>query len=130
MVNILKDKPEVSVTVLVRDAEKAKKLFGDRVHIAVGDVEKLETVEAVFKGTFDRVFLLTNSYHIEGKIAALAKASHVKQLVKVSCWLAAQDQTPGSIFAQHAVAEQEVIRTGISWVILRPADFMQVIRKI
>src|SRR5690242_11033516 len=83
LVNLIKEKAEV--TVFVRDAAKATKAFGQSVKVAIGDSEKVETVEAALKAGFDRLFLLTNSpARVEPKIAALAKAAGVKQLVKLS----------------------------------------------
>jgi len=126
LVKQLRDKPGVSISVLARDPEKAKKLFGSDGKVAVlkGDVTELSTVETALKEGFDRVFILTNAYEKEGGIARASKAANVKQIVKISCWLAGTHQEPGSIFAQHAQAEIDVAASGVPWVFLRPADFM------
>jgi len=116
---------KAQVSVLARNIEKAKKLYPDGVTVLEGDLEKFDTITAALKHGFERLFILTTNYGIEGKIAQQAKAAGVQLIVKISCWLAAVSEEPGSIYAQHAEAEQAVAAAGVPWVFLRPADFMQ-----
>jgi len=124
LVHLLKEK--AAVTVIVRDVEKAKKLFGDKVQYAKGDFNEHASFEAAFKaGGFHRFFLLSFRQDLEGAVAHLAKAHGVKQIVKISCIEASVGAEPGSILHGHGAAEAEVLKAGVPTVFLRPHDFMQ-----
>ena len=60
--------------VFVRDAEKARPRFGERVDIFVGDLEDAETLKAALEGV-DELFLVNTGPRIPARDEAVAKAA-------------------------------------------------------
>jgi uncharacterized protein YbjT (DUF2867 family) len=72
--------------VFVRDAEKARSRFGDRVEVFVGDLADPAALNAALGG-IDELFLVNIGPQIPARdeaAAKAAKASGVKHLVKLS----------------------------------------------
>lgn len=114
------------VRVFARNADKARKAFGDRVAIAQGDFAQPETLQAAMQGV-DKVFLLSppaadQVAHQHAAIEAAKKAG-VKHVVKLSGHLASPSAR-ASFLRWHAETEQELQRSGLAWTILRPPVFM------
>jgi len=121
-------KGEHKVVVVSRDVEKARKLYGDRVTIARGDVSDAKSIETVLTGA-DRLFFLTPSNakqpELEAGLARIAKEKGVQHIVKLSVFGAGSQWPHDSLFRWHALAEDEVVKVGVPYTFLRPNLFMQ-----
>ena len=119
------DKP---VRVLVRDADKAKRLFAPQVEIAVGDLEQPETLKAALEGV-ERALLIPanspNQVQQERNFIEAAQRAKVQHLVKFSALGADLPNPPVSFLRWHAEAEQILRDSGIPFTIVRPTTFMQ-----
>src|SRR5580692_5975989 len=72
--------------ILVRDLDKARARFGDRVDVARGDLEDARSLTPALAGA-DALFLVNSGPELaarDGAAAAAAKSAGVKQLVKLS----------------------------------------------
>lgn len=106
--------------VFVRDAKKARRLFGDRVEIRVGD---LADISGALDGIRD-LFLLNSGPDLEvrDRAAALAaKAAGVRHLVKLSTLDVSSGVGTGP---WHARGEQAVRESGVPFTFIRPSAFM------
>lgn len=95
LVRILTEKG-VATTAFVRDEAKAKASLPG-AQFAKGDIEDLASFRKAIVG-HDRLFLLTNRQDLEVGLAVAAQEAGVKQIVRISCWLAAAGHDNGSIF--------------------------------
>lgn len=106
--------------VFVRDAKKARKLFGDRVEIRVGDLADLS-------GALDGVrelFLLNSGPDLEIRdraAAFAAKAAGVRHLVKLSTLDVSTGVGTGS---WHARGEDAIRESGVPFTFIRSSAFM------
>jgi uncharacterized protein YbjT (DUF2867 family) len=76
------DRPQI----FVRDLEKARARYGDRVDIAVGDLAHAESLLAALEG-IGALFLVNSGPELANRDTAaanVAKASGVKNLVRLS----------------------------------------------
>jgi uncharacterized protein YbjT (DUF2867 family) len=109
--------------VFVRDAQKARSLFGDRVEVFVGDLADAESLRAALKGV-DEFFLVNTGPEIPARDEAAANAASaagVKHLVKLS----SMDVQQGlAIGAWHERGEAAVRASGVSFTFVRPTGFM------
>jgi uncharacterized protein YbjT (DUF2867 family) len=109
--------------VFVRNAQKAKSLFGDRVHIFVGDLADPESLSTALKGV-DEFFLVNTGPGIPARdeaAAEAAKAAGVKHLVKLS----SMDVQHGlAIGAWHERGEAAIRDSGVPFTFVRPTGFM------
>lgn len=106
--------------VFVRDAKKARRLFGDRVEIRVGD---LADISGALDGIRD-LFLLNSGPDLEvrDRAAALAaKAAGVRHLVKLSTLDVSSGVGTGP---WHARGEQAVRESGVPFTFIRASAFM------
>jgi uncharacterized protein YbjT (DUF2867 family) len=112
--------------VLTRNPERARTLLGP-VDCAVGDLSRPETIVKALAGA-DAAFLLSpldpSLPAWETGFARAAKKAGVKRLVKLSA-LGADPRSPAAIPHWHGEAEEEVMRAGVPFTILRPAAFYQ-----
>ncbi|NRQ32748.1 SDR family oxidoreductase [Nonomuraea sp. NN258] len=111
------------VRVLVRDAAKAP----SGVDVAVGDLDRPETLERAFRGV-DTLWLLT-PFGPQAPHAAMnglwaARNAGVRHVVRLSAIGAAHD-APTRNGRLHALSEAELAASGLGWTIIRPAFFMQ-----
>ena len=118
---------DAPVRVLVRDADKARATFGDRVDIVSGDLRDASSVGVALKGV-DRVFL--NSPSLDGfidlqrPIIDAASAAGVGHLVRLSVVGAAPDATT-SYGRGHFALDEHLKASTLTWTILQPNGFMQ-----
>ena len=109
--------------VFVRDAQKARSLFGDRVDVFVGDLGETESLWAALKGV-DELFLVNTGPGIAARdeaAANAAKAAGVKHLVKLS----SMDVQHGlAIGAWHERGEAAVRASGVPFTFVQPTGFM------
>ena len=117
----------VSVRALVRNDTKARDLEDAGVEVAIGDLEKPETLDAAFMGV-DKVFLLTavgpNAVTQASNGIAAAKRAGGLYTVRLSAVKAAPD-SPTRIGRLHAETEDELKASGLPYTILKPHFYMQ-----
>lgn len=118
----------VPFRAMVREKSKAKELSAlPGATVTEGDFNNPESLKMALQG-IDRAFLLTNSSELaetqQLAFVAAAKQAGVKHIVKLS-QLAADINSPVRFLRYHAVVEQKIRETGISWTFLRPNLFMQ-----
>jgi uncharacterized protein YbjT (DUF2867 family) len=109
--------------VFVRNAEKARARYGDRVDVVVGDLADAKSLTAALPGV-DAILLINVGHEIEARdeaAAKAAKAAGVKHLVKLSSMDAQQDVGTG---AWHARGESAIRASGIAFTFVQPAGFM------
>jgi uncharacterized protein YbjT (DUF2867 family) len=109
--------------VFVRDADKARARFGDRVDIHCGDLADAESMRAAFHGV-DRVLLINAGPTLAArdKLAALvAVTTGVQHLVKLSTLDVEHNVGTGP---WHAQGEAAIAASGIGFTFVRPAGFM------
>jgi uncharacterized protein YbjT (DUF2867 family) len=110
--------------VLVRDAGKARALFGERVDIFVGDLANATTMIASLAGV-DALLLINSGHDLAARDAAAAKAAKdagVKHLVKLSS-IDAREQNVGT-GVWHARGESAIRAFGIPFTFVQPSGFM------
>jgi uncharacterized protein YbjT (DUF2867 family) len=109
--------------VFVRDAEKARLRFDDRVEVATGDLADKASLNAALKGV-DALFLVNSGPQIplrDEMAAKAAKAAGVRHLVKLS----SMDVQHGlAIGAWHEQGETAIRATGIPFTFVQPTGFM------
>jgi (4-alkanoyl-5-oxo-2,5-dihydrofuran-3-yl)methyl phosphate reductase len=109
--------------VFVRDAQKARGRFGDRVDVAVGDLADAASLFAALRGT-DALFLVNSGPEIpslDELAAKAAKAAGVRHLVKLSSMDAQQDVGTG---VWHARGEAAIRASRITFTFVQPTGFM------
>src|SRR5215831_2034432 len=109
--------------VFVRDAHKARSLFGNRVEAFVGDLADPESLKAALKG-IDEFFLVNSGPHLPLRDEAAAKAARaagVKHLVKLS----SMDVQQGlAIGVWHEHGEAAIRAVGVPFTFVQPTGFM------
>jgi uncharacterized protein YbjT (DUF2867 family) len=115
------------VRALVRRPEKAKALSEAGADIAVGDLEKPETLEAAFAG-IEKAFILTPpSDRAPAQFSnALwaAKQAGGRSVTRLSAFGAGHD-APTINGRHHALSDSELMDSELAWTIIRPHFFMQ-----
>jgi uncharacterized protein YbjT (DUF2867 family) len=109
--------------VFVRDADKARKLYGDRVDVRVGDLADPASVSRAADGV-DAVFLVTAGPDLAGKdkvAADVAKAAGVSRVVKLSTYDVGPNVGTGP---WHREGEAAIRGSGIGFVFVQPSGFM------
>jgi uncharacterized protein YbjT (DUF2867 family) len=109
--------------LFVRDHEKARSRFGDRVEIFIGDLADEAAFSAALQG-IDKLFLVNSGPEIPARdetAAKAAKAAGVKHLVKLS----SMDVEQGlAIGAWHEKGEAAIRASGIPFTFVQPSGFM------
>jgi uncharacterized protein YbjT (DUF2867 family) len=109
--------------VFVRDADKARKRFGDSVEVRVGDLDDATALRAALEG-IESLFLVNSGPAIPQRdelAAAAARAAGVKHLVKLSSMDVNQKLAIG---AWHEQGEAAIRATGILFTFVQPTGFM------
>ena len=109
--------------IFVRDTEKARARYGDRVDIAVGDLAQAKSLLAALEGV-DALFLVNSGPELANRDAAaatVAKIAGVKNLVKLSSMDSRQGVGTG---VWHAQGESAIRASGITFTFVQPAGFM------
>lgn len=110
--------------VFVRDAKKARALFGSRVEVRKGDLTDSRTSLSAALAGIDAAFLLTSGPQLDGMDRAFARAATaagVKHLVKLSTLDVSTGVGTGP---WHARGETAVREAGLSFTFVRSAAFM------
>ena len=111
-------------SVFVRNANKAKVLFGDQVEIHVGDLEKPRSSLAGALAGIDEVFLVTDGPDLDSRdraVAVAAKSAGVRHLVKLSTL---DVHTGAGTGPWHARGEVAVRGSGVAFTFIQSAGFM------
>lgn len=120
LVEQLLDKGE-HIRFFTRDAHRAAHL-GDRVEVAVGDLDQPDTLDAALEGV-DRLFLVTIDFGTrqdENAVAAVRRAG-VGHIVKLSTFGAGEPTL--QVDQWHHAREQVIRASGLAWTFLRPGQF-------
>jgi uncharacterized protein YbjT (DUF2867 family) len=110
--------------VFVRDAKKAKLLFGDRVDIQVGDLENPRSSLATALSGVDGIFLVTDGPDLDARdraVVVAAKSSRVRHVVKLSTL---DVHTGVGTGPWHARGETAVRESGVAFTFIQSAGFM------
>ncbi|NTX17828.1 NAD(P)H-binding protein [Myxococcus sp. CA056] len=110
--------------VFVRDAKKARALFGDRVEVRVGDLSGSRASLSAALAGIGAVFLLNSGPKLgvwDRAFALAARAAGVKHLVKLSTLDVSTGVGTGP---WHARGETAVRESGLSFTFIRSAAFM------
>ena len=114
------------VRVFVRDAEKARALFGNAAEIAVGDFADAQSVRAALAGA-EAMFLsgADDPRRVEWEIAAIdaAVAQGVRRIVKLSS-ITAGPASPVAFWDWHGRIEEHLRTARVAAVVLRSSFFM------
>jgi uncharacterized protein YbjT (DUF2867 family) len=110
------------VRVFIRDKQKVSGLE-KRVEIAVGDLNKRETLEPALRGV-DKVFhvVLDMGTQQDRNIVVGASDAGVKHVVKLSTFNAGRPQL--QLDRWHHEKEEVVRSSGLAWTFIRPGQFM------
>jgi uncharacterized protein YbjT (DUF2867 family) len=109
--------------VFVRNEEKARALFGDRVDVAKGDLADGASLTAALRG-IDRAFLVNAGPELAARDEAAAHAARtagVEHLVKLSTMDVEQGVGTG---VWHAHGEAAIRMSGVGFTFVRPSGFM------
>lgn len=109
--------------VFVRDAEKARALYGDRVDVFVGNLSDAATLKVALEGA-DALLLVNSGFDLAARdeaAAKAAKAAGVKHLVKLSSYDACLQVGTG---VWHARGESAIRASGIPFTFVQPSGFM------
>jgi len=109
--------------VLARDAEKARRAFGERVDVRVGDLSDPSSLRAAFAGV-SSVFLVNAGPDLAARDAAaaqIAKQAGIRHLVKLSSMDVDGEVGAG---AWHAQGEHALRESGLPATFVRPSGFM------
>ncbi|HTW50225.1 MAG TPA: NAD(P)H-binding protein [Acidobacteriaceae bacterium] len=109
--------------VLVRSEEKARRLFGNRVDVWVGDLAAPASTRGGFERA-DAVFLVNVGPEIPERdeaAAAIAREAGVRKIVKLSSLDVEQGLAIG---AWHEKGEAAIREAGIPFTMVRPTGFM------
>jgi uncharacterized protein YbjT (DUF2867 family) len=109
--------------VFVRNADKARARWGDRVDIAVGDLGDEQALVAAFEGA-DAALLVTSGHelaHLDAIAGTAAKRARTK-LVKLSSYDARHQNVGTGVW--HARGEAAIRASGARFVFVQPSGFM------
>ncbi len=110
--------------VFVRDSEKARSRWGDRVDIAVGDLTDSTSLSAALS-EIDAFFLVNSGPELAARdemAAHTAKGRGVKHLVKLSSIDALEQNVGTGVW--HARGEAAIRASGIMHTFVQPSGFM------
>jgi uncharacterized protein YbjT (DUF2867 family) len=109
--------------VFVRNHDKVRSLFGDRVDVFTGDLADSMSLRAALEGA-DSLFLLNSGPEIpvqDALAATAAKAAGVTHIVKLSSIDVEQSLAIG---AWHEKGEAAIRACGVPFTFIRPTGFM------
>lgn len=126
-----------SVTLLVRDIEKAKKIFGDSVSYVSGDLEDRDSIAEAIKNAdglyinistrpTDKENIFNPEIHGLDKILEVAAhAKNLKQIAYLSSFLARNYQGDWWVFRAKKSSIERIKLSGIPYTIFYPSNFME-----
>jgi uncharacterized protein YbjT (DUF2867 family) len=114
------------VRAFVRDADKAARLFGNDVEVAVGDFADSGSVRAALQGVENLVLSCADDprrVDWENGAVDLAAAAGVGRIVKLST-IGAAPGAPVAFWDWHGRVEQHLGASGVSYVVLQSSFYM------
>jgi len=109
--------------VFVRDADKARSLYGNCVDVFSGDLADVATLKPALRGA-DALLLVNAGPDLAARdeaAAHAAKSEGVKHLVKISSYDAGQNVGTG---VWHAQGEKAIRASGLPFTFVQPSGFM------
>jgi (4-alkanoyl-5-oxo-2,5-dihydrofuran-3-yl)methyl phosphate reductase len=109
--------------VFVRDEDKARSLYGNRVDVFTGDLGETATLKPALRGA-DALLLVNAGPDLAARdeaAAHAAKSEGVKRLVKISSYDAGQNVGTG---VWHAQGEKAIRASGLPFTFVQPSGFM------
>jgi uncharacterized protein YbjT (DUF2867 family) len=109
--------------LFVRDAARARALFGDGVELCIGDLADPVSLQTACRGT-EAAFLVSSGPGIpvlDSMMAAAARNESLRLVVKLSSLDAQENLAIGS---WHAQGEAAIHAAGIPFTFVRPTGFM------
>jgi uncharacterized protein YbjT (DUF2867 family)/predicted ester cyclase len=112
------------VRVFVRDAAKARRLFGDAVEVAVGDLADTASLHAALAGAGALVLSGPDDpRRVAWETAAIEAAAGVRRIVRLSA-IGAAPGSPVPFWDWHGRVDERLRASGIPSVILRSSLYM------
>ncbi|HET9933794.1 MAG TPA: SDR family oxidoreductase [Polyangiaceae bacterium] len=111
-------------SVFVRNAKKAKALFGEQADVHVGDFEKPGVSLARALAGIDKIFLVTDGPDLDLRdraVAVAAKSAGVRHVVKLSTL---DVHTGVGTGTWHARGELAIRESGVAFTFIQSAGFM------
>ncbi|HEX4353254.1 MAG TPA: NAD(P)H-binding protein [Polyangiales bacterium] len=112
--------------VFVRDPLKLRAHFGDRVDVAIGDLDDAASLTAALDG-IDRLFLVNSGSTLAARDALAADAAKrcgVERIVKLSALGARAQTEPTAVALWHAEGEAAIRASGVLFSFIQPVGFM------
>jgi uncharacterized protein YbjT (DUF2867 family) len=106
--------------VFVRDADKARARFADRVDLAIGDLADPGSLAAALPG-IDALFLVTSGVELAAHDAGAARVAGAARIVKLSSLDARHGVGTG---VWHARGEAAIRASGAAFTFVQPTGFM------
>jgi uncharacterized protein YbjT (DUF2867 family) len=117
----------IAVRALVRNTDRAAPLLTAGASLARGRFEDEGTLRAAAAG-MDTVVLITpagpEAADQASLVLAAAKRAGVRKIVRISAFRA-DVNGPTAITRLHGITDDEILRSGLTYTILRPPFFMQ-----
>jgi uncharacterized protein YbjT (DUF2867 family) len=110
--------------IFVRDADKARARFGNRVDVFTGDLAEATTLMPALAGA-DALFLITSGPELatlDELAAKTAKAAGVQHLVKLSSYDAREQNVGTGVW--HAAGDAAIRASGVPFTLVQPTGFM------
>jgi len=110
--------------IFVRDADKARARFGNRVDVFTGDLADATTLMPALAGA-DALFLITSGPELatlDELAAKTAKAAGVQHLVKLSSYDAREQNVGTGVW--HAAGDAAIRASGVPFTLVQPTGFM------
>lgn len=126
-----------NVTVLVRDVEKARLIFGDGVRYVAGDLEDRDSIAESLKNAeglyinistrpTDKENVFNPEIHGLDKILEVsAHSKNLKQIAYLSSFLARNYQGDWWVFCAKKSGIERIKQSGIPYTIFYPSNFME-----
>lgn len=109
--------------IFVRDADRARSIYGNCVDVFAGDLAEVATLKPALRGA-DALLLVNAGPNLAAQdeaAAHAARAEGVNRLVKLSSYDAEQNVGTG---VWHARGEKAIRASGIRFTFVRPSGFM------
>ena len=110
--------------IFVRDADKARARYGERVDMFAGDLADAKTLTRALADV-DALFLVNSGPDLatlDGLAAKIAQAAGVRLLVKLSSYDAREQNVGTGVW--HAAGETAIRASGIPFSFVQPSGFM------
>ena len=124
-----------SVRVLTRDEANARRLLGEHVEIAVGDVRQPATLALAVRGASVVVSAVhgflggrgagPTEIDVQGNAALSSAAKTAGADVVMISVLGASPASPIELFRAKYAAEEQLRHSGAAWTIVRPAAYLE-----